>query len=105
MEPTTLTDETAASATASHQHLIVTLQLPDRPGALGAVASRIGALGADITDVHVSSRRAGVAEDVFHLDLPEAGDIDTVGLLLAEISQVDGVVAPSLSYPPPGCCR
>jgi prephenate dehydratase len=103
MEPSTLTDETPEAA-AGRQHLVVTLQLPDRPGALGAVASRIGALGADITDVRVSSRRGGIAEDVFHLDLPEAGDVDTVGLLLAEIRQVDGVVAPSLSYPPPGCC-
>ena len=49
--------------TPDRRHLIVTLQLPDRPGALGSVASRIGALGADITDVRVSSRRAGVAED------------------------------------------
>jgi len=45
-----------------------------------------------------------VAEDVFHLELPNVSGIDTVGLLLAEISQVDGVRAPSLSYPPPDCC-
>lgn len=86
------------------RHVVVTLQLPDRPGALGAVASRIGAVGADITDVSVSSRRAGVAEDVFHLDLPDVEGIDTVGLLLGEIAQVDGVVAPSVTHPPPGCC-
>ncbi len=86
------------------RHVVVTLQLPDRPGALGAVASRIGAVGADITDVSVSSRRAGVAEDVFHLDLPDVEGIDTVGLLLGEIAQVDGVVAPSVTHPAPGCC-
>lgn len=99
-------DETATETDGpARRHLIVTLQLPDRPGALGSVASRIGALGADITDVRVSSRRAGIAEDVFHLDLPEvAGDVDTVGLLLAEIRHVDGVASPSVSYPPPGCC-
>jgi prephenate dehydratase len=89
---------------SGRRHLVVTLQLPDRPGALGSVASRIGALGADITDVRVSSRRAGVAEDVFHLDLPAVEGVDTVGLLLAEIGHVDGVVAPSVSYPSPGCC-
>ena len=89
---------------AERRHLVVTLHLPDRPGALGSVASRIGALGADITDVRVSSRRAGIAEDVFHLDLPEVGGIDTVGLLLAEIRHVDGVIEPSVSYPPAGCC-
>lgn len=93
-----------AAATAGKRHLIVTLQIPDRPGALGSVASRIGALGADITDVHVSSRREGVAEDVFHLDLPAVEGVDTVGLLLAEIGHVDGVVAPSVSYPAAGCC-
>ena len=87
-----------------HRHVVVTLRLPDRPGALGAVASRIGAVGADITDVCVSSRRAGVAEDVFHIDLPVLSDVDTVGLLLDEIHQVDGVVAPSLSEPPDDCC-
>jgi UTP:GlnB (protein PII) uridylyltransferase len=95
----------ATTPPASHRHVIVTLRLPDRPGALGAVASRIGGVGADITDVRVASRREGVAEDVFHIDLPLGEGVDTVGLLLAEIHQVDGVVAPSLSEPPPGCCE
>lgn len=95
---------TEPAPVAGRRHLIVTLQLPDRPGALGSVASRIGALGADITDVHVSARRAGIAEDVFHIDLPAVEGVDTVGLLLAEIGHVDGVVAPSVGYPPPGCC-
>lgn len=82
-------------------HVVVTLRLPDRPGALGAVASRMGAVGADITDVRVASRRAGVAEDVFHLDLPApaSDDLDVIGLLLGEIRQVDGVVAPSVGHP------
>lgn len=98
-------DETDTdTAGPARLHLIVTLQVPDRPGALGSVASRIGALGADITDVRVSSRRGGVAEDIFHIDLPEVDAVDTVGLLLAEIGHVDGVVAPSVSHPPPGCC-
>jgi len=89
---------------SGRRHVVLTLRLPDRPGALGAVASRIGAVGADITDVRVASRRAGVAEDVFHLDLPLRDGVDTVGLLLEEVHQVDGVVAPSLSEPPDGCC-
>ncbi|MFP5321238.1 MAG: ACT domain-containing protein [Acidimicrobiia bacterium] len=103
METRAMTDATDRPVDA-HRHVVVTLRLPDRPGALGAVASRIGAVGADITDVHVSSRRAGVAEDVFHIDLPVLDGVDTVGLLLDEIHQVDGVVAPSLSEPPDGCC-
>ena len=96
--------DAAGRAAGAHRHVVVTLRIPDRPGALGAVASRIGAVGADITDVRVSSRRAGVAEDVFHIDLPLREGVDTVGLLLEEIHQVDGVVAPSLSDPPDGCC-
>jgi len=97
-----MTDVPASPGTT--RHVVVTLRVPDRPGALGAVASRIGAVGADITDVRVSSRRAGIAEDVFHIDLPVQDGLDTVGLLLEEIHQVDGVVAPSLSEPADGCC-
>lgn len=94
-----------ASPTTTTVHVLVTLRLPDRPGALGAVASRMGAVGADITDIHVSSRRGGMAEDVFHLDLPAREDVDVIGLLLAEIAQVDGVRAPSVGYPAgPRCC-
>ena len=88
----------------SHRHVVVTLRVPDRPGALGAVASRIGSVGADITDVRVASRRDGVAEDVFHIDLPVREGVDIVGLLLAEIHQVDGVVTPTVSERPPDCC-
>lgn len=91
--------------TLTRRHVVVTLLLPDRPGALGAVASRIGAVGADITDVHVSSRGEGVAEDVFHLDLPHSDDFDVIGLLLAEIAQVDGVTTPSIGHPADDCCR
>lgn len=94
----------AAVAAPSHRHVIVTLRIPDRPGALGAVASRIGSVGADITDVRVAARHGGVAEDVFHIDLPQREGVDIVGLLLAEIHQVDGVVAPSVSEPPSDCC-
>jgi len=93
-----------ATPVRTHRHVVVTLRVPDRPGALGAVASRIGGVGADITDVRVASRRDGIAEDVFHIDLPQREGVDIVGLLLAEIHQVDGVVAPSVSEPPPECC-
>ena len=61
--------------------------LPGLPDMVYAANGGIGALGADITDVRVSSRRGGVAEDVFHLDLPAVEGVDTVGLLLAEIGQ------------------
>ncbi len=88
-------------------HVVIEVSLPDRPGALGAVAARIGAVGGDITDVIVAGRRAGFADDVFHVELPSPrDDIDLVGLVLDEISQVDGVSAPSVSYIDNGdCCR
>ena len=62
------TSSRAAVLVTERTHVVLTLHLPDRPGALGAVASRIGAVGADITDVRVASRREGIAEDVtrFH---------------------------------------
>ncbi len=88
-------------------HVVIEVSIPDRPGALGAVASRIGAVGGDITDVIVAGRREGFADDVFHVELPSPRDgIDLVGLVLDEISQVDGVSAPSVSYIDAGdCCH
>lgn len=86
-------------------HVVIAVRLPDRPGALGAVASRIGAVGADITDVMVSARSGGFAEDVFHVDLPTLEGVDVVGLLLSEIAEVDGVCAPSVGHTVDGCCR
>ena len=95
----------AAIPVIERTHVVLTLHLPDRPGALGAVASRIGAVGADITDVRVASRRAGIAEDIFHLDLPDVAGVDVIGLLLAEVGQVDGVGVPSVGHHAPDCCR
>ena len=83
------------------RHLLLTVVLPDRPGALGAVASRIGALGADITDVEVGGRGRGTVHDTFHLDLP-ASSLDLVQLLLAELREVDGVLVES--WLDAGCC-
>lgn len=76
------------------RHLALTVAMPDRPGALGAVASRIGSLGADITDVQVGGRGRGTVDDTFHLDLPSSS-VDLVNLLLAELQEVDGLVVRS----------
>ncbi len=95
----------APAAASRVQHVVIEVSLPDRPGALGAVASRIGAVGGDITNVVVASRTPGFADDVFHVDLPVADDrLDLVGLVLDEISQVDGVSAPSISHRPDADC-
>ena len=38
---------------------VVRIALPDRPGALGLVASRIGAVGGDIVAIHILEREEG----------------------------------------------
>ncbi|HVC69932.1 MAG TPA: ACT domain-containing protein [Acidimicrobiales bacterium] len=67
---------------------LVRLELPDRPGALGAVASRIGAVRGDVVSVEIIRRRDGRALDEFVVELPDA---ELVPLLLVEIAEVDGV--------------
>ena len=67
---------------------VVRVWLPDRPGALGAVASRIGAVRGDVVGIEILERGAGRAIDELAVQLPDAG---LVSLLVAEISQVDGV--------------
>jgi hypothetical protein len=67
--------------------MVVRVWLPDRPGALGLVASRIGALGADIVGVDVLERSDHVAVDEFAISLPS---VDLVNLLVREIEAVDG---------------
>ncbi|HTK16958.1 MAG TPA: hypothetical protein VL769_11240 [Acidimicrobiia bacterium] len=67
--------------------LVVRVWLPDRPGALGLVASRIGAIGADIVGVDVLERSEHIAVDEFAVTL---GSEDLVKLLVREIEEVDG---------------
>lgn len=67
---------------------IVRMWLPDRPGALGAVASRIGAVRGDVVGIEILERGAGRAIDELTVQLPDTG---VVGLLLSEIAEVDGV--------------
>ncbi|HTJ77006.1 MAG TPA: hypothetical protein VL337_16730 [Acidimicrobiales bacterium] len=70
------------------QTYVVRLWVPDRPGALGQVASRIGAVRGDVVGIDILERGAGRAIDELVVELPDAG---LVSLLLAEIDQVDGV--------------
>src|ERR1700733_766193 len=67
---------------------IVRVWVPDRPGALGAVASRIGAVRGDLVGIDILERGGGRAIDELVVDLPDAGLVD---LLVSEVSQVDGV--------------
>ncbi|MDQ6783833.1 MAG: hypothetical protein M3063_10395 [Actinomycetota bacterium] len=67
---------------------VVRVWVPDRPGALGAVASRIGAVHGDLVGIDILERGAGRAIDELVVDLPEEG---LVPLLISEIGEVDGV--------------
>jgi hypothetical protein len=68
--------------------VVVRVWLPDRPGALGAVASRIGAVRGDVIAIDVLERGGGRAVDELTVELPDASLVD---LLVEEIGQVDGV--------------
>ncbi len=61
--------------------------VPDRPGALGQVASRIGAVGGDVVGIEILERGAGMAIDELVVTLPQTGLVE---LLIHEIRQVDG---------------
>ena len=67
---------------------IVRVWVPDRPGALGAVASRIGAVRGDLVGIDILERGAGRAIDELVVDLPSESLVE---LLISEVSQVDGV--------------
>ena len=48
---------------------VVRIALPDRPGALGLVASRIGAVGGDIVAINILERDEGHAVDEFVVEI------------------------------------
>jgi len=75
------------------ERFIVRIRLPDRPGALGLVASRIGAVGGDIVSIDILERSNGQAIDEFALEM--AGE-HLVDLLCSEIHEVDGASVESV---------
>lgn len=77
----------ASSTPSDEVHALVRVWVSDRPGALGLVASRIGAVRGDIVAIDVLERGATVAIDEFAVNLPHR---DVVGVLVREIEQVDG---------------
>jgi hypothetical protein len=67
---------------------VLRVWMPDRPGALGAVASRIGAVRGDLTGIDILERDAGRAIDELVVEVP---DESVLPLLLHEVGEVDGV--------------
>ena len=73
--------------------IVVRVWMPDRPGALGQVASRIGAVRGDVLAIEVLEQGGGRAVDELTVALP--GD-ELLTLLTAEIDAVDGVSVESI---------
>ncbi len=73
---------------------LIRVRVPDRPGALGLVASRIGALKGDIVGIEVLDRQDGIALDELAVVLPSA---DLIPAVTREINEVDGAEAESVS--------
>ncbi len=67
---------------------LIRVQLPDRPGALGAVASRIGSVGGDVVSIDILQRDHGIVVDELGVGL---GGDNLIDLVSDEILEVDGV--------------
>jgi hypothetical protein len=76
---------------------VLRIWLPDRPGVLGAVATRIGAVGGDVTGIDILERERGVAVDELVVELPEEG---LVNQMVAEVGQVPDVKVESALLSP-----
>lgn len=73
--------------------LVLRLWLPDRPGALGQVASRIGAVRGDLLSIDILERGGGQAVDELVILLPATTSDE---LLVREVGAVDGVAVEDL---------
>jgi hypothetical protein len=78
---------------AEAMSFLLRVALPDRPGALGAVASALGVVGADILGVDVIERSPGRAVDDFVVELPPGKLADT---LVTAALTVPGVTVESI---------
>ncbi|GAB3564306.1 amino acid-binding protein [Amycolatopsis endophytica] len=67
---------------------LIRVQLPDSPGTLGAVATALGMIGADILSVDVVERGGGVAIDDMVVELPSGRLPDAV---ITAAESVEGV--------------
>jgi len=68
--------------------VVVRVWLPDRPGALGQVASRIGAVRGDVLGIEILEHGADRVVDELTVSLPSEA---LVALLITEVDAVDGV--------------
>ena len=84
-----VTEPSHAPSTVRPVHtVVVRVWLPDRPGALGQVASRIGAVRGDVLAIEILEGGGGRVIDELVVALPE---IDLVDLMVNEVHAIDGV--------------
>ncbi|MCU1490084.1 MAG: hypothetical protein JWM85_1489 [Acidimicrobiaceae bacterium] len=67
---------------------VMRVWLADRPGALGSVAGRIGAVGGDLTGIDILERGEGRVIDELTVDLPSE---ELIPLMLAKVAELDAV--------------
>ena len=68
--------------------VVIRVWLPDRPGALGQVASRIGAVKGDVLDIEILETGGGRVVDELVVSLPDPALVD---LMVTEVHAIDGV--------------
>ena len=68
--------------------VVVRVWLPDRPGALGQIASRIGAVRGDVLAIEILEVGGGRVIDELVVGLPDDSLVD---LMVAEVHAIDGV--------------
>lgn len=68
--------------------VVVRVWLPDRPGALGQVASRIGAVRGDVLGIDILEAGGGRVIDELVVALPDESVVD---LMVSEVHAIDGV--------------
>jgi hypothetical protein len=76
---------------------LLRIALPDRPGSLGAVASAMGTVGADINAVEIVEKYEGYAVDDFMVELPSGVLPDS---LVSVCTAIEGVELLWLSHYP-----
>ena len=87
----------SADPAVTRTTLVLRLWLPDRPGALGLVASRIGAVRGDVLAIDILERGGGQVIDELVVSVPAGTPQE---LLVAEVGAVDGVAVESVREAP-----
>lgn len=78
---------------------LMRVSLPDVPGSLGAVATAMGSVGADILAVEIVEKHRGTAVDDFVVGMPPDGLPDT---LISACQGLEGVTVEWISRYPEG---